>query len=64
MEDSYLDTYWEDRAEMNSGSYDAFHHSEPRYAEQPKEEEEDEEEFRPVYFSNRCEDAPCCGCCD
>ena len=23
----------------------------------------DDEPYRPVYYGNRCEDAPCCGCC-
>lgn len=23
----------------------------------------DDDPFRPVYSANRCEDAPCCGCC-
>jgi hypothetical protein len=23
----------------------------------------DDEPYRPVYHSGRCEDAPCCGCC-
>ena len=23
----------------------------------------DDEPYRPVYHGNRCEDAPCCGCC-
>jgi hypothetical protein len=67
MEDSYLDSYWEDRAELAFGSHDAFDHNEPRHAEQPEEEEPAHWAAHPApsYRAQhgRCEDAPCCGCC-
>jgi len=71
MEDSYLDTQWEDRAEMAAtGHYDSFDHNEPKYEPQPEEEEEEPVHWaahpNPTYRERygRCEDAPCCGCCD